>query len=187
MPVMTGSAAQPKFDACSVCLNLWPAVLHIVWMLFPSALHIHICRWAASPFRDMQRRVGKPLLSLLTLLSPSKASALLNPHAVWQEEGRGNLFSLRENRSHAVFQSSCFFPPEIIQNTFHKPFMFWDFRINEPLAISSKDWRRPDSRILHEIEVDLTSCDLEEIVGIQRRTRNVNRWGIRKDFFVCFC
>lgn len=172
---MADSAAEPKFDACSVCLNLWPAVLRMVWMLSPSALHIHIGRWAAFPFRDMQRRAGKSLLSLVTLPSPSKASVLLNPHAVWQEEERGSLFSLRENKSHAVFQLSCFFPSDITQNTFHKLFMFWDFRINEPLAISSKDWRRPDSWIVHEIKADVTGCGLEKIVGIQRRARNMNR------------
>lgn len=73
---MTDSAAEPKFDAQ---FPSCPAVLHVVWMLFPSALHTHSCKWAASPFRSMQRRAGKPYLPLL---SPSEASVVLNPWEV---------------------------------------------------------------------------------------------------------
>ncbi|RLW07192.1 hypothetical protein DV515_00004179 [Chloebia gouldiae] len=31
-----------------------------VRMLFPSALHMHFCKCAASPFRDMQGRLASP-------------------------------------------------------------------------------------------------------------------------------
>lgn len=166
---MTGREAEEKFDACPVSLMPCCSSQGLDALSFCSA-HLLLQMGNIS----LQGHAGKGWQVLPA--SFVSQQGLCCTESLCSLTGIGErqpLFSKRGMKSCCV-SLAVFSSQEIIQNTFHNPFMFWNFRINGSVAISKTDWTRADSRIVHEIKIDVNDCYLEKSVGIQRGAGNVN-------------